>query len=69
MKSAEAAKEASRLLGNQAEMARLLRVTAPTVNQWCSGKRPVPAKRAVQIEVLTAGAVKRIALCPSFPWG
>lgn len=69
MKSAEAAKEASRLLGSQVEMARLLKVTAPTVNQWCSGDRPVPAKRAIQIEALTGGAVNRADLCPSFPWG
>lgn len=69
MKSAEAAKEASRLLGSQAEMARLLRVTAPTVNQWCSGERAVPAKRALQIEVLTEGQIKKVDLCPSFPWG
>lgn len=69
MKSAEAAKEASRLLGSQAEMARLLRVTAPTVNQWCSGERAVPAKRALQIEVLTQGQIKKADLCPSFPWG
>ncbi|WP_130931621.1 Cro/CI family transcriptional regulator [Pseudomonas sp. Sample_24] len=68
MKSAEAAKEASRLLGSQAELARLLRVTAPTVNQWCSGERAVPAKRALQIEALTGGQIKRSDLCPSFPW-
>jgi DNA-binding transcriptional regulator YdaS (Cro superfamily) len=68
MKSAEAAKEASRLLGSQAEMARQLRVAAPTVNQWCSGERSVPAKRALQIEALTQGAVSRVDLCPSFPW-
>lgn len=68
MKSAEAAKEAARLLGSQAEMARRLRVTAPTVNQWCSGERSVPAKRALQIEALTEGAVKRSDLCPGFPW-
>lgn len=68
MKSAEAAKEASRLLGSQAEMARRLNVTAPTVNQWCSGDRAVPARRALQIEALTKGAVDRAALCPSFPW-
>ena len=68
MKSAEAAKEASRLLGSQAEMARRLRVAAPTVNQWCSGERSVPAKRALQIEALTQGAVSRVDLCPSFPW-
>ena len=68
MKSAEAAKEASRLLGSQAEMARRLNVAAPTVNQWCSGERAVPAKRALQIEVLTNGVVSRVDLCPSFPW-
>ncbi|MNH07117.1 hypothetical protein D3C72_1723100 [compost metagenome] len=68
MKSAEAAKEASRLLGSQAEMARRLNVAAPTVNQWCSGERAVPAKRALQIEALTNGAVGRADLCPSFPW-
>ena len=68
MKSAEAAKEASRLLGSQAEMARRLSVSAPTVNQWCSGERSVPAKRALQIEALTNGAVRRHDLCPSFPW-
>lgn len=69
MKSADAAKEASRLLGSQAELARLLRVTAPTVNQWCSGERAVPAKRALQIEALTEGQIKKVDLCPSFPWG
>jgi len=68
MKSAEAAKEASRLLGSQAEMARRLNVTAPTVNQWCSGERAVPPKRALQIEAITNGAVGRADLCPSFPW-
>lgn len=68
MKSAEAAKEASRLLGSQAEMARRLSVAAPTVNQWCSGERAVPPKRALQIEALTNGAVHRADLCPSFPW-
>jgi DNA-binding transcriptional regulator YdaS (Cro superfamily) len=68
MKSAEAAKKASRLLGSQAEMARLLRVKAPTVNQWCSGERAVPAKRALQIEALTEGQIKKADLCPSFPW-
>ncbi|MBF8729746.1 helix-turn-helix domain-containing protein [Pseudomonas guariconensis] len=68
MKSAEAAKEASRVLGSQAELARRLNVAAPTVNQWCSGERAVPPKRALQIEALTDGAVSRSDLCPSFPW-
>lgn len=68
MKPAEAAKEASRLLGSQAEMARRLRVAAPTVHQWCSGERAVPAKRAVEIEALTGGRIKKADLCPAFPW-
>lgn len=68
MKSAEAAKKASRLLGSQAELARRLSVAAPTVNQWCSGERPVPPKRALQIEALTEGSISRADLCPSFPW-
>lgn len=68
MKSAEAAKKASRLLGSQAELARRLSVAAPTVNQWCSGERPVPPKRALQIEALTEGTISRADLCPSFPW-
>jgi len=68
MKPAEAAKEASRLLGSQAEMARRLRVAAPTVHQWCSGDRAVPARRAVEIEALTEGRIKKADLCPDFPW-
>ncbi|WP_455912804.1 Cro/CI family transcriptional regulator [Pseudomonas palmensis] len=68
MKSAEAAREASRLLGSQAEMARQLNVKPPTVNQWCSGERSVPPKRPLQVEALTNGAVCRSELCPSFPW-
>jgi hypothetical protein len=45
---------------------------APTAghcaHQWCSGERAVPAKRAIEIEALTRGAVDRAELCPSFPW-
>ncbi|MGG2007736.1 YdaS family helix-turn-helix protein [Pseudomonas aeruginosa] len=40
----------------RAELARKLNVRAPTVSQWCSGVRPIPAKRAVEIEALTAGS-------------
>jgi len=69
MSPAEAVLEASRLLGSQAELARRLNVRTPTVSQWCSGSRPVPAARALQIEVLTCRAVTRVDLCPTFPWG
>lgn len=68
MKPEEAAREAARLLGSQAELARQLDVRTPTVSQWCSGDRPIPAARAIQIEALTNGQVKRVELCPSFPW-
>ncbi|WP_240645058.1 transcriptional regulator [Stutzerimonas nitrititolerans] len=49
-------------------MASRLEVSAPTVSQWCSGARPVPAERALQIEEITAGKVRRDLLCPAFPW-
>lgn len=68
MTPAEAAIQAAAILGNKAKMAKLLSVSPPTVNQWCSGIRPIPAARAIQIESLTAGQVKREVLCPSFPW-
>lgn len=69
MTPAEAVRQAAELLGSRAELARKLNVRAPTVSQWCSGVRPIPAKRAVEIEALTAGRVLRSELCPSFPWG
>lgn len=68
MNPAEAATKAAGILGSKAKMAKLLNVRPPTVNQWCSGIRPIPAARAIQIETLTEGQVKREALCPSFPW-
>ncbi len=68
MTPAEAATAAARIVGSQAELARRLSLAAPTVNQWCSGIRPIPAARAIQIEVATKGAISRRDLCPQFPW-
>ena len=68
MTPAEAALAASQIVGGQVELARRLGVSPPTVNQWCSAARPIPAKRAVQIELMTEGKVSRKELCPSFPW-
>jgi len=68
MNASEAVKEASRLVGSQRELAKRIGVMPPTVNQWCMGERPVPPRRAVQIEAATAGAVRRESLCPDFPW-
>lgn len=53
---------------NQADLARLLKVTAPTVNQWCRGVRPVPARHCIAIEDCTGGAVKVEAIRPDLIW-
>ncbi|MHA3884602.1 Cro/CI family transcriptional regulator [Stutzerimonas degradans] len=68
MTPAQAAKKAAQILGSQAELARRLQIRTPTVSQWCSGARPVPAARALQIESAVDGKVSRQELCPSFPW-
>ncbi|MBG6292075.1 helix-turn-helix domain-containing protein [Pseudomonas nitroreducens] len=69
MTPSAAACKAAELLGSKAELARRLSVKKPTVSQWCSGIRPIPAARAIEIERLTDNAVDRRELCPSFPWG
>lgn len=45
------------VVGGQASMSRMLKVSAPTVNQWVSGDRPIPAERCPDIERATNGAV------------
>lgn len=64
----EAMQVACRIAGGKAALAGLLSVQPPTVSQWCSGARPVPAERALQIEAICEGQVSRSDLCPSFPW-
>ncbi|MCY1379898.1 putative antitoxin of bacterial toxin-antitoxin system, YdaS/YdaT [compost metagenome] len=68
MTPAEAVLEAAQIVGCKAELARLVGVSAPTVSQWCSGERPIPPARAVQIERLTRGQILRSQLTPTFPW-
>ena len=46
------------------ELARSIGVSAPTVAEWCSGRRPVPIARCVAIERATAGFVTRRDLRP-----
>lgn len=48
----------------QAALAALIGVSSATVSEWRKGRRPVPPKRCIQIEQLTAGAVSRRALRP-----
>ena len=52
------------MFDGQSALARHLRVSAVTVNQWLKRGRPVPAARCVQIEVATGGAVTRQDLRP-----
>lgn len=68
MSPTKAMEEVVRIIGSKAEVARKLDVKAPTVSQWCSGERPVPAKRALELEKLSGGLVSKAALCPGFPW-
>ena len=55
---------ASTAVGGQASLARIVGVSAPTVNQWATGKRPVPLDRCVAIEKATGGVVTRRELRP-----
>lgn len=55
---------AAQAFGGYAGLARALSVSAPSVHEWASGRRPVPSKRCVQIERMTMGAVRRWDLRP-----
>lgn len=68
MTPTEAIELAAKFVGGKAALAGSLKVSPPTVSQWSSGSRPVPAERALQIEALTEGRVRRDQLCPTFPW-
>lgn len=52
------------IVGNGTLLAKQLGVTAVTISDWASGKRPIPIKRCVEIEVLTNGQVTRQLLRP-----
>lgn len=58
-------KRAIKIIGNGALLAEKLGVTAVTVSDWASGKRPVPIIRCVEIEKLTNSVVNRKMLRPS----
>lgn len=63
-----AIQRAVRLMGGPSEAARKINCNQSFVSQMTRGDRPVPPKRAVQIEVVLKGAVTRQDLCPDFPW-
>lgn len=56
------------ILGSQLALAKALGIKPPTVHQWLSGKRPVPAERCPSIERLTDGAVLCEQLRPDVEW-
>ena len=68
IKANAAIRDACLAVGGQAAMARYLGVTPPTVNQWAKGKRPIPAKRCLEIEKATGGAVTCEELRPDVDW-
>ena len=50
--------------GQQSELAKRISVSPQIVNQWVTGKRPVPAHHCIAIEEATGGAVTRYDLRP-----
>lgn len=56
----EAVVRACAVVGGQANLARALEVSAPTVNQWAAGIRDVPLDRCVPIECLTGVRCKEL---------
>ena len=50
--------------GNQAEMARRLKVEPAAISQWLSGG--IPPRRAIQIEIMTGGKFKAVKLIGGF---
>lgn len=60
--------QACAFVGGQAELARLLGVSPPTVNQWCKAIRKVPATQCPDIEKATNGAVSCEELRPDVSW-
>ena len=56
---------ASNLVGGMALLARMIGVAPPTVYEWKTYKRPVPAGRCVLIEQVTNGWVTRRELRPN----
>jgi len=61
-------REAGRAVGGLSALARLLGVAPPTVSQWASGVRPIPAERCPAIERATGGAVMCEELRPDVDW-
>jgi len=57
--------KAARMVGGLTTLAKLLGVSAPTVHEWKTNKRPVPVLRCVSISQATKGAVTLQDLRPN----
>lgn len=49
---------------SKSAMARDLTVSYDQLNQWCTGRRPIPVKHCTAIESLTKGYVSRKDMRP-----
>ena len=54
--------------GRMSQLARLLQVALPTVSNWVSWHRRVPAARCLPIEKWTHGRVRAESLRPDLIW-
>ena len=68
MDKKEQIKKAAESAGGITALARMIGVTPPTIHQWISGIRPIPAERCPQIERATGGAVRCEDLRPDVDW-
>lgn len=57
-------RRAIKIVGSGVALAERLGVTPVSLNNWASGKRPVPIIRCVEIEEITGGQVTRKQLRP-----
>jgi DNA-binding transcriptional regulator YdaS (Cro superfamily) len=55
-------------VGGIPRLAEILAVKPPTIYQWASGKRPIPAERCPEIERATHGVVRCEELRPDVDW-
>ena len=68
MNAHDALKNAILVAGGTTSLARRLKITPPTVSQWASGLRQIPALRCIDIERATEGAVRCEDLRPDIDW-
>lgn len=56
------------IAGGTVSLARLLKVSAPTVSEWIKRRRRIPAERCLQIEAATSHRVRCESLRPDVRW-